>query len=258
MIIDSKIASYFVCEPPLCVYSRQQKGPVTKITLSLNARRSARLLLRALWSCIIHGGKTESSKLLPPHRHSCHGGDKSPLSQRALSAHCWSAGSCTLDHFTPVFPSLPAPAWSSFSKPHLPETLLLLTDCQEKRLQKGLWECESVRTLACAPVHPRACASIRRRQKLRSNRFGTNPSLLQSPDRLWSLIKQGIMGLYGDYHYRPLERSSANVFLSPRAPAQWFSMDYMRPQDMCPHSLNQFLRLPPFNKDWFLCRTPTH
>lgn len=66
------------------------------------------------------------------------------------------------------------------------------------------------------------------------------------------------MGLCGDYHYRPLERSSANVFLSPRASAQWFSMDYMRPQDMRPHSLNQFLRLPPFNKDWFLYRTPPH
>lgn len=75
--------------------------------------------------------------------------------------------------------------------------------------------------------------------------------LLQSPDRLWSLIKQGISGLYGDYHYRPLEQSSQNVFLSPQALAQWFSMDYMRPQDMSPHSLNQFLHLPPFNKDWF-------
>lgn len=75
--------------------------------------------------------------------------------------------------------------------------------------------------------------------------------LLQSPDQLWSLIKQGINGLYGDYHYRPLEQSSQNVFLSPQALAQWFSMDYMRPQDMSPHSLNQFLHLPPFNKDTF-------
>ncbi len=44
--------------------------------------------------------------------------------------------------------------------------------------------------------------------------------LLQSPDQLWSLIKQGINGLYGDYHYRPLEQSSQNVFLSPQALAQ--------------------------------------
>ncbi len=39
-------------------------------------------------------------------------------------------------------------------------------------------------------------------------------------------------------------------------------MDYMRPQDMSPHSLNQFLHLPPFNKDWFffttLAGTPAH
>lgn len=66
--------------------------------------------------------------------------------------------------------------------------------------------------------------------------------------QLRSLIKQGIMGLYGDYHYRPLEESSPNVFffLSPWSEAWWFLTDYTRPQDMSPHSLNQFLRLPIF------------
>lgn len=116
-----------------------------------------------------------------------------------------------------------------------------------------------------------ACASIwcnyinnRRKKPFRNASASRRTKLLQSPDRLWSLIKQGISGLYGDYHYRPLEQSSQNVFLSPQALAQWFSMDYMRPQDMSPHSLNQFLHLPPFNKDWFffffttLPGTPAH
>lgn len=114
-----------------------------------------------------------------------------------------------------------------------------------------------------------ACASVwcnyinnRRKKPFRNATASRCTKLLQSPDQLWSLIKQGINGLYGDYHYRPLEQSSQNVFLSPQALAQWFSMDYMRPQDMSPHSLNQFLHLPPFNKDWFffttLPGTPAH
>lgn len=104
-------------------------------------------------------------------------------------------------------------------------------------------------------VHVQVCgattSTIEEKKPFRNASASRRTKLLQSPDRLWSLIKQGISGLYGDYHYRPLEQSSQNVFLSPQALAQWFSMDYMRPQDMSPHSLNQFLHLPPFNKDWF-------
>lgn len=98
----------------------------------------------------------------------------------------------------------------------------------------------------------------RRKTPFRNATASRRTKLLQSPDQLWSLIKHGINGLYGDYHYRPLEQSSQNVFLSPQALAQWFSMDYMRPQDMSPHSLNQFLHLPPFNKDWFFYNTAWH
>lgn len=39
--------------------------------------------------------------------------------------------------------------------------------------------------------------------------------LAESQGRLQSLIKQGIMGLYGDYHYRPLCESSTNIFCPP-------------------------------------------
>lgn len=76
--------------------------------------------------------------------------------------------------------------------------------------------------------------------------------LAESQGQHQSLIKQGIMGLYGDYHYRPLHESSAKFFLSPWACARWFRADYMWPQDMRPHSLNQFFSLILFNKDWFL------
>lgn len=37
--------------------------------------------------------------------------------------------------------------------------------------------------------------------------------LAESQGQLQSLIKQGIMGLYGDYHYRPLYESSTNIFV---------------------------------------------
>lgn len=112
-------------------------------------------------------------------------------------------------------------------------------------------------------LHPCASTSIQQWRTTTPFRTATDSvaELLRSPDRLWSLIKQGIMGLYGDYHYRPLEQSSQNVFLSPRAQAQWFSMDYMRPQDMRPHSLNQFLVFPLLIKiDFFTTPvdTPTH
>lgn len=39
--------------------------------------------------------------------------------------------------------------------------------------------------------------------------------LAESQGQLQSLIKQGIMGLYGDYHYRPLCQSSPNIFCPP-------------------------------------------
>lgn len=39
--------------------------------------------------------------------------------------------------------------------------------------------------------------------------------LAESQGQLQSLIKQGIMGLYGDYHYRPLYESSTNIFCPP-------------------------------------------
>lgn len=39
--------------------------------------------------------------------------------------------------------------------------------------------------------------------------------LAESQGQLQSLIKQGIMGLYGDYHYRPLCESSLNIFCPP-------------------------------------------
>lgn len=39
--------------------------------------------------------------------------------------------------------------------------------------------------------------------------------LAESQGQLQSLIKQGIMGLYGDYHYRPLYEPSTNIFCPP-------------------------------------------
>lgn len=101
------------------------------------------------------------------------------------------------------------------------------------------------------------CSNLTRGQK--KNKWHPNNNcenkrateLVESQGQLQSLIKQGIMGLYGDYHYRPLHESSTIIFLSPWAHARWFSTDYTWTQDMRPHSLNKFFSLTLFNKDWF-------
>lgn len=70
------------------------------------------------------------------------------------------------------------------------------------------------------------------------------------------------MGLYGDYHYRPLQQSSTSACV-PLLRLRWFSEDYMWLQDMRPHSLNQFfsfilflIKIDSWSAARWRCRTP--
>lgn len=138
MIIDSKIASYFICEPPLYIYSQQQKARERSChknhtstfaflkRMSANKRRSLSLAPGPL---VLHHprgkDRKKGSELLPPQRHSCHGGDKSPLSHRARSlptADQQVPAPWTTSHeFSCISVSFcQTRAWSSLSNPHLP------------------------------------------------------------------------------------------------------------------------------------------
>lgn len=184
MIIDSKIASYFICEPPLYIYSRQQKACERSChknhtsTFAFLKRMSAnkqRSLSLAPGPLVLHHpwGKDRKEGLRAPSPATPQLPRRRQISFEpscALSAHCWSAGSCTLDHFTRVFLHLcfllPDQSLIISPKPPSARPLLWLIGCQEKRLQKGLWECESVCILVCAW----ACECVRAYRRMHSSR----------------------------------------------------------------------------------------
>lgn len=184
MIIDSKIASYFICEPPLYIYSRQQKARERSChknhtftfaflkRMSANKQRSVSLAPGPL---VLHHprgkDRKKGSELLPPQRHSCHGGDKSPLSHRTRSlptADQQVPAPWTTSHEFFLHLRFLLPDQSLIISLKLPSArpLLRLKGCQEKRLQKGLWECASVCILVCAW----ACEYVRAYRRMQSSR----------------------------------------------------------------------------------------